>query len=177
MFHILANRLWIWSPVLLFQNQLPSFLLFSFATATTQLAIGEIDEEIGILLHCYLVVEGEILTEFEGCKAVDGNLLRWDGIPPHAKMEQHAVAAHAGKMSINSAWINLQVLGDLSVGHAADSFHKDFLVEVGALLPIGCAEGLCTEGDTAALARIPLDTAAINNPSEESCFFEGESFR
>jgi hypothetical protein len=68
-------------------------------------------------------------------------------------------------MAIDGFLGHFQVFGELSVGHAANSFHNDLGIQVGDLLPVCCGEGLCTETAFTGLARKPLDTVGGGKPS------------
>jgi len=83
------------------------------------------------------------------------------------------MSADAGDVSIDSRGADIDVSGDLAVGHTPDGLHEDALVEVGTLLPVGCIESLGAERPFAAVAYKPLDTLWSNQSPEGANLFVG----
>jgi len=67
------------------------------------------------------------------------------------------MAPQPSDMSVDRLWTDLQIPGDLAVGHASGGLHDDLGVEVWSSLPIGSGEGLRAEAAFAGLAGKPLD--------------------
>ena len=120
-------------------------------------------------------MDGEVLAELESLKTVNDNLAWWWDALQQTPMQEQAVASEAIDQTIDGRRFDLQVPGDLSVCHAPDDSHEDFFDQLGFLQPVGCAEGLGTEGDTAGLACVPLDTAAVALPGVGCALLERES--
>ena len=124
----------------------------------TQLAVGEIDEKVRALLHGHVVVDREVLAELEGLEAVDDHFGRRRCLCHQLLVQQEAVPAEAGDVAVNGGGGHAQVPGDLPVGHASGDLGEDEGAQMGAFLPVGCAEGLGAEGAPAVQAGKPLDT-------------------
>ena len=72
-------------------------------------------------------------------------------------MEEEAVAAESGEDGIDGGGSTFEGSGDLAVGHAVDGEVEDVGCEFGSFLPVGWAECLSGEGDTAVSALEALD--------------------
>ena len=86
------------------------------------------------------------------------------------------MASKTGQVTIDGVWGDVQIAGNLAVGHAAEGFHEDQAIEVWFFLPVGCAEGLSTEVAVAVQACEPLYAVGWLLAFEESCFFERPFF-
>ena len=53
---------------------------------------------------------------------------------------------------------NSEISRDLSIGHSADRFHEDVVIQVRELLPVRGTKGLATERPSAMETRKPLDS-------------------
>ena len=73
-------------------------------------------------------------------------------------MKKQTVPAQACHMFVDSGWGDVQLPGDLPVGHAPSDLHEDLDIKIRPLLPVGCGECLAAEGPLAVKARKPLDT-------------------
>jgi hypothetical protein len=87
-------------------------------------------------------------------------------------MKQQTVPAQALHVFVNGSWADIQIPGDLPVGHASGDLHEYPSIEVRLLLPVGCGEGLAAEGTFAVEACKPLDTEGMDLPPVESSPFE-----
>ena len=157
-FHVLFDRFGVRTAELRLEPAAPTFLRVGHPALPAQLAVGEVEEEISGLVDCHVVVEREVLTVFEGLEAIDDDLACGRSISHHLLVKQHTVSGETGQVSIDGAWTDLQVPGDLSIGHAADGLHQDGCVDVRSFLPVSGAECLGAEGSLAGLAGKPLDT-------------------
>ena len=147
--HVPFDGLGIGTTQLHFQLLASSLLRFCHPAFAPQLAIGEVEEKVGVLLHGKVVMDRIVLAELEGLEAVDDNVgYRGRGFH-ELRVQQEAVPSEAGYMSVDRLWCDLQIPGNLPVAHASDGFHKDLLVKLGHLLPVCCAERLTTEGSLA----------------------------
>jgi hypothetical protein len=72
-------------------------------------------------------------------------------------MEQHAVPTEAGLLAVDGLGGGAKVTGDLAVGHAACGLGEQLGEDIGSFEPVGCGEGLTTEGAPAVEACKPLD--------------------
>jgi hypothetical protein len=105
-----------------------------------------------------LVLEGEVLAELEGLEAVDDQGTRGRGQFPELQVQEHAVAAEAGEVSVDGRRRDVEAACDLAVAAAGDGGQEDLREQVGASEPVGGAEGLSTEGASAVEAEVPLVT-------------------
>ena len=87
-------------------------------------------------------------------------------------MKQQTVPAQALHVFVNGSWADIQIPGDLPVGHATGDLHENQGIEVWPLLPVGCGEGLAAEGALAVEACKPLDTEGMDLSPVESRPFE-----
>ena len=176
MLHVFLDCMRIRFPVLSLKSFQAKLLFGRFISLTSEFAIGEVEKKVSIFLNSHIVVKWIILTQLEGFKPIDYNFGGRPRVCHRPGVKKQAMAAHAANMAVDGAWTDLQLPGNLSVSHAADGFHEDLTIEIGTFLPIGCAEGLCAEGDIAGLACKPLDTPAVNQPGEVPSLFESEAF-
>ena len=73
-------------------------------------------------------------------------------------MEEEAVTAESGEDGIDGGGGAFEGSGDLAVGHAVDGEVEDVGGEFGTFLPVGRAECLSGEGDTAVSTLEALDS-------------------
>ena len=121
------------------------FLFIGHASLSPQLAIGEVDEKVSVLLHSDVVMKRIVLAEFEALKPIDNQGAGGDRRFHVAPVKEHTVAAQAGESIVDCLGRDAQVAGDLSVGHPANGFHDNAVVETGELLPVGHRESLGAE--------------------------------
>ena len=166
--HVLSYGLWVGTAKLSLELTPPVSLVFGHAALSPQLALGEVDEKVGVLLHRDVVVNGVVLTELEALKPVDdqgaGRGRRFHVAP----MKEHTVSAQAGESIVDRLGRDPQVSGDLSVGHPAHRLHEDAEVESRELLPVGHGEGLGAEGSAARFALVTLYTVGCVVAGEKS---------
>ncbi len=86
------------------------------------------------------------------------------------------MAAESGDLSGDSLRGDVQVARDLPISHASSDLGDELEPNVGALLPIGCAESLGAEAFLAGLAEKPLDTLLIGWSPEGSDTFIAPAF-
>jgi len=60
--HVLSHGLWIGAAKLSLELTPPVFLVFGHAALSPQLALGEVDEKVGVLLYRDVVMHGVVLT-------------------------------------------------------------------------------------------------------------------
>ena len=82
------------------------------------------------------------------------------------------MTAEAGDLMLDGGLTHSEGSGHLAVSHAANNTEKDLRSQVRALLPVGCREGLCTEGSAAMEARKTLDTIWGDAALEPAFAFE-----
>jgi hypothetical protein len=153
-----------------FQLPAPAFLVRGHPAFPTQLAVREIDQEIRSLLNGQVMVNGKILAELEGFESVDDDFMDRGAFLHHLDMKQKTMTAQTGDVPVDGLRSDLQITGNLPVGHTSGGFHDDLGIEFGAFLPIGGGEGLTTEAPFAGLASEPLDTVWCGESSEEADF-------
>lgn len=102
-----------------------------------QLAVGEVDEEVRPLLNGHVVVEWIVLAELERLEAIDDDFIDWRAVAHHLVVEEQAMPAQAGDVSVDGFRGHSQVTGDLPVGHPSGGLHDDQWVQVWAFLPVG----------------------------------------
>jgi len=140
--HVLFHSFGIRTTKFQLQLPAPTFLVRGHPAFAAQLAVREIDQEIRSLLNGQVVVDGEILAELEGLESIGDDFVdRW-ALFHHLVMEEQTMTAQAGDVSVDGLRRYLQIPGNLSVGHSSGGFHDDLGIEIGALLPVGCGEGL-----------------------------------
>ena len=88
-------------------------------------------------------------------------------------MEEQAVPSEALDLSIDGRWRDLEVVGDLAVGHAAGGEGHELRQDVSPFEVVVGAEGTLTEGDTTDLACIPLETSVVGDTREEATALVG----
>ena len=87
------------------------------------------------------------------------------------------MAGHAREVAVDGSRVDIQVPGDLAIGHAADGLHHNGGVQVRAFLPVVWGKGLGTEAAFAGFACKPLDTVwglespVVANLLEDLLFF------
>ncbi len=156
--HILFDSLGIWSSEFLFQLRASLLLDIGHPPLPSQLTVGEIDDKIRVFLHGDVVMNREVLAVLERLEPIDNDFVDRRSASHHLLMEKHAVATQSCDVTIDGFLGHLQILGELSIGHATDSFHDDLGIEFRNLLPVGRGECLCTETAFTGLACKPLDT-------------------
>ena len=82
------------------------------------------------------------------------------------------MATQPGDVAVDRLGTDVQVPGDLSVGHATDGLHEDLGIQVGTFLPVGLGERLGTEGSLTGLAGKPADTVGSDESRVVSGLFE-----
>ena len=82
------------------------------------------------------------------------------------------MASKTGQVTIDGIWRDVQITGNLAIGHAAEGFHEDQAIEVWHFLPVGCAEGLSTEVAVAVQAGKALDAVGWLLAFKKPGFFE-----
>ncbi|MEJ2721077.1 MAG: hypothetical protein P8181_08025 [bacterium] len=170
--HVRSDGLGVGTAELSLQLTASVFLVCGHAPLSTQLALGEVDEEVGVFLDRDMVVKGEVLTEFEALKAVDDEGA-WRGCRLHVPpMKEHTVPAEPGEAIIDRLGRDTEVTGNLPVGHPPDGLHEDADVEVRAFLPVGRRERLRAEASVTGFALETLDTVGRMVTREESRPFE-----
>ena len=87
-------------------------------------------------------------------------------------MKQQTVTAQPFHVFVYGSRADIQIPGDLPVGHASGDLHEYPSIEVWPLLPVGCGEGLAAEGALAVEACKPLDTEGMDLSPVESSPFE-----
>jgi hypothetical protein len=78
-------------------------------------------------------------------------------------------------MATDGLRTDIQISGDLAVGHATDGFHENLGIKVGPLLPVGRTEGLSTEGALAVFAEKPGDTVGVAEGRVVADLLEGRA--
>ena len=126
--HVLLDGLWVRSSELPLQLCATSLLDFGHPTLPSQLAVGKIDNKIRVFLNGEVVVEGEVLAELKGLEPIDDDLVNRRTALHHLLVEEKAMAAETGYVTVDGFLGHFQVFGNLSVGHATDSFHDDLCV-------------------------------------------------
>ena len=130
--------------------------------AAAHLAVGEVDHEVGVLLDGQVMVEGPVLGLLEGDEAVDDELVDRFGRLHELGVEEQAVAAEAAELAVDGRGGDVQIPGDLAVGHAAGGLGQQLREDVGSFEPVGGGEGLGAEGAAAVEAEKPLDTVGLS---------------
>jgi hypothetical protein len=83
-----------------------------------------------------MMVDGMVLAVLKGLEAIDYNFLCRGMVSHHPGMEQKAVPAQSGNVTVDGFGGYFDIAGDLAVGHPAIDLHKDLGVQAGSLLPI-----------------------------------------
>ena len=119
-----------------FQLLAPLSLGLFHSSAASDLAVGEVEEEVGIFFDGQVVVEGVVLGQLEGHETVDDDVLGWSGLSHHVGMEEHAVSAEPRQVTVDGLGGDAEVACDLAVGHAASCLGEESGVEIGSFLPV-----------------------------------------
>jgi hypothetical protein len=116
-------------------------------------------------------MERKVLTPFEGLKAIDGDIVGYDPFKFRCLQEQ-AMTAQARDLVRDRGGATQKCPGHLAIAHAPNHHHDDAGSEIGALLPVGCREGLGTEVTLARETCKPLDTVGASLAKEEALALE-----
>src|SRR6056297_250623 len=108
-----------------------------------------------------MVVDRMVLAVFEALETIDDDRALGRCSLPHSHVEEHAVAAEAGDLTIDRFRRTPDVPGDLPGAHAADQAHEEPAGDVSSLEPVVGGEGLSREGHTACPALRTRDTQAV----------------
>jgi len=106
-------------------------------------------EEVRPLPHDEMEVAGVVLAELEGLETVGDEGLVEGSQLSESLLEEEAVSADSLALSLNGGGGDVEGACDLAEAGAGDGAVEDLGEEVGALEPVGGAEGLFTEGDAA----------------------------
>ena len=71
-----------------------------------------------------------ILASFEGLKTVDHDYFYWWGIVHLVLMKEETVSTDSCDVTVDCFRCNLQISGDLSIRHPANSLHDDLGIKV-----------------------------------------------
>ena len=134
--HILFDGLGVGPAKLKFQFFAPLFLVTRHSALSAQLTVGEVDEKVGSLLHCNMVVDRIVLAILERLKAIDNELIGWRRVLHHLMVEEQAMPAKTSNVAIYRLGRNIQVTCDLPVGHPTGGFHEYLSIKLRELLPV-----------------------------------------
>ena len=134
--HILFDGLGVGSAKLQFQFFAPLFLVIRHSALSAQLTVSEVNEKVCALLHCNMVVDRIVLAILERLKAIDNDLISWRRVLHHLMVEEQAMPAQTGDVTIYRLGRNIQVTGDLPVGHPAGGFHEYLSINLREFLPV-----------------------------------------
>ncbi len=134
--HVIFDGFGIGSSEFCFQLQASSFLGCCHSAFSPQFAVGEVDEEISFLFHCYMKMDGVVLAQFEGFEAIDNDNFNRRSIFHLPLVEQETVPANSGYVSVDSLWCHLEISGNLPICHASNGLHDDVGIEIRAFLPV-----------------------------------------
>jgi len=101
-----------------------------------------VPEEARIGLDEQVMLEGEELAVFEGFEAVENEGSAGKDLGTHVSMEEETVPPEPANRPIDGRRRDLQVAGDLPIGHAAHRSHEKPCWQIGPLEPVRRREGL-----------------------------------
>ena len=177
MCHVLLDRFRVGSAVYALELQATLLLMRRHTSFPAQLTVGEVDEEVGSLLHRYVVMERIVLAELEGFEPVDDDILNRRCRFHEASVQQEAMSTEATEMPIDRFGRHTKITCDLPIGHTANSAHEDPGIELGQSLPVGRTEGLTTEGASAMQTCKPLDAVRFSGSIVETDLLESPIVR